>query len=84
MTEEEKKINTVAQKKRQISVRIPDLPISSNIESPDESRRDFLYYATGGVGSVTVGAALWPLINQMNPSADVKALSSIRVDISDV
>ena len=60
MTEEEKKINTVAQKKRQISVRIPDLPISSNIESPDESRRDFLYYSTGGVGSVTVGAALWP------------------------
>ena len=84
MTEEEKKINTVAQKKRQISVRIPDLPISSNIENRDESRRDFLYYATGGVGSVTVGAALWPLINQMNPSADVKALSSIRVDISDV
>ena len=84
MTEEEKKINTVAQKKRQISVRIPDLPISSNIESRDGSRRDFLYYATGGVGSVTVGAALWPLINQMNPSADVKALSSIRVDISDV
>jgi len=29
-----------------------------------------------------VGAAVWPLVNQMNPSADVQALSSIRVDIS--
>ena len=30
------------------------------------------------------GAAVWPLVNQMNPSADVKALASIRVDISAV
>ncbi len=47
------------------------------------TRRDFLYYATGGTAAVaTGGAAVWPLVNQMNPSADVKALSSIRVDIS--
>ena len=52
---------------------------------PDDhtgTRRDFLYYATGGAGAVAVGAAVWPLVNQMNPSADVQALSSIRVDIS--
>ncbi|MFD2738289.1 ubiquinol-cytochrome c reductase iron-sulfur subunit [Sulfitobacter aestuarii] len=48
------------------------------------SRRDFLYYATAGTGAVAVGAAVWPLVNQMNPSADVKALSSIRVDVSGV
>jgi len=30
------------------------------------------------------GAAVWPLVNQMNPSADVLALASIRVDISAV
>ncbi|MCV6591541.1 MAG: ubiquinol-cytochrome c reductase iron-sulfur subunit [Silicimonas sp.] len=46
------------------------------------TRRDFLYYVAGGTGAVTAGAAVWPLVNQMNPSADVKALSSIRVDIS--
>ena len=54
---------------------------------PDDhtgTRRDFLYYATGGAGAVAVGAAVWPLVNQMNPSADVQALSSIRVDISGV
>lgn len=48
------------------------------------SRRDFLYYATAGTGVVATGAAVWPLVNQMNASADVRALSSILVDISDV
>ena len=53
----------------------------------DESagnRRDFLYYATAGVGTVTAGAAIWPLVDQMNPSADVQALSTIFVDVSAV
>ena len=48
------------------------------------SRRDFLFYATGGTAAVGAGSAVWPLINQMNPSADVKALASIRVDISEI
>lgn len=53
-------------------------------EAEQSSRRDFLYYATAGTGAVAVGAAAWPLVNQMNPSADVRALATIRVDISDV
>ena len=52
--------------------------------SEQNSRRDFLYYATAGTGAVAVGAAVWPLVNQMNPSADVRALATIRVDISDL
>ncbi|MBU3028827.1 ubiquinol-cytochrome c reductase iron-sulfur subunit [Paracoccus marinaquae] len=48
------------------------------------TRRDFLYYATAGAGTVAAGAAAWTLVNQMNPSADVQALSSIQVDISGV
>ena len=48
------------------------------------NRRDFLYVATAGTGAVIGGAAVWPLINQMNPSADVQALSSIEVDVSGV
>jgi ubiquinol-cytochrome c reductase iron-sulfur subunit len=47
-------------------------------------RRDFLYYVTGGAAVVATGAAVWPLVNQMNPSADVRALASIEVDISGV
>ncbi|MGR3622095.1 ubiquinol-cytochrome c reductase iron-sulfur subunit [Pseudophaeobacter sp.] len=56
----------------------------SHAEDHEGTRRDFLYYATAGAGAVTAGAAVWPLVNQMNPSADVKALSSILVDISGV
>ena len=33
---------------------------------------------------VATGATVWPLINQMNPSADVRALASIRVDVSGI
>ncbi|WP_158965206.1 ubiquinol-cytochrome c reductase iron-sulfur subunit [Chachezhania sediminis] len=56
----------------------------SHAEDHDEDRRDFLYYATAGAGAVVAGAAIWPLVNQMNPSADVQAMSSIRVDIAGV
>ncbi len=48
------------------------------------SRRDFLYVATASAGAVATGAAVWPLINQMNPSADVRALASIEVDVADL
>lgn len=56
----------------------------SHAEDHEGSRRDFLYYATAGAGAVVTGAAVWPLVNQMNPSADVQALSSIIVDVSGV
>ncbi|MBM1220602.1 ubiquinol-cytochrome c reductase iron-sulfur subunit [Ponticoccus sp. SC2-23] len=56
----------------------------SHADDHQGTRRDFLYYATAGAGAVATGAAVWPLINQMNPSADVQALASIRVDVSGV
>ena len=43
----------------------------ANIEEDEGTRRDFLFYATGGTAAVGAGAAVWPLINQMNPSAAV-------------
>lgn len=45
-------------------------------------RRDFINIAAisfAGVGGLTV---LYPLVNQMNPSADVLALASIDVDLT--
>ncbi|MCH2094396.1 MAG: ubiquinol-cytochrome c reductase iron-sulfur subunit [Rhodobacteraceae bacterium] len=56
----------------------------SHADDHEGTRRDFIYYATAGAGTVATAAAVWPLVNQMNPSADVLALSSIRVDISDI
>ncbi len=48
------------------------------------TRRDFLYVATAATGAVAGGAAIWPLVNQMNPSADVRALASIEVAVEGV
>ncbi|MFE3836784.1 ubiquinol-cytochrome c reductase iron-sulfur subunit [Pseudogemmobacter sonorensis] len=56
----------------------------SQAEDHAGTRRDFLYYATAGAGVVATGAAVWPLVNQMNPSADTRALASIFVDVSGV
>jgi len=56
----------------------------SHAEENAGTRRDFLYYATAGAGVVTAGAVIWPLVNQMNPTRDVMALSSIFVDLSGV
>lgn len=39
---------------------------------------------TAGLGAVAVGATVWPLIDQMNPAADVLALSSTEVDLTPV
>ena len=47
-------------------------------------RRDFLFTATYALGAVGVGAAMWPLIDQMNPDASVKALAITEVDISNI
>ena len=45
-------------------------------------RRDFINIAAVSVAGVGAVAVLYPLINQMNPSADVLALASIEVDVS--
>jgi len=50
----------------------------------DVTRRDFLYVATGGFAAVGAGFAAWPFVAQMNPAANVLALSTTEVDLSPV
>jgi len=38
--------------------------------------------ARRGGGTVAVGAAVWPLVNSMNPAADVRSMATVRVDLS--
>lgn len=45
-------------------------------------RRDFINVAAVSVAGAGAVAVVIPLVNQMNPSADVLALSSIEVDVS--
>ncbi|MGH6915481.1 MAG: ubiquinol-cytochrome c reductase iron-sulfur subunit N-terminal domain-containing protein, partial [Geminicoccales bacterium] len=49
-----------------------------------KTRRDFLYLTTGTTAAVGTAAALWPLIDTMNPSADVLALSTVEVELEGV
>ena len=48
------------------------------------SRRDFLYVATGALATVGALAAVWPFIDQMNPSADVRAMSTTEIDLEPI
>jgi ubiquinol-cytochrome c reductase iron-sulfur subunit len=47
-------------------------------------RRDFINIAAVSFAGVGAAATLYPLVNQMNPSADVLALASIEVDVSQI
>jgi ubiquinol-cytochrome c reductase iron-sulfur subunit len=49
-----------------------------------ETRRDFLYLAAAGMGAVGVGCVAWPLLDTMNPSAEVLALASTEVDLGPI
>ena len=51
-------------------------------EEKKTKRRDFIFTASYALGAVGVGATVWPLIDQMNPDASVKALASTEVDVS--
>lgn len=50
----------------------------------EPTRRDFIVIAASAFGAVGAAAAVWPFIDQMNPSADVLALSSTEVDLSQI
>ena len=57
-------------------------PGSSHADGHEPDRRDFIVVATYAMGAVGAAAVAWPLIDQMNPDASVKALASTEVDVS--
>ncbi len=50
----------------------------------DPSKRDFIVLAASGVAAVGAACSVWPLVDSLNPSADVLAMSSIEVDIGHI
>ena len=50
----------------------------------DAGKRDFLKLVAAAGAAVGVGAMVWPMIDSMNPSADVLALGSVEVDLAPV
>ena len=57
-------------------------PAASELTPTGERRRDFIYIATGAFAAAGAAAVVWPLVDQMAPSADVLALASIDVDLA--
>ena len=53
--------------------------------SEHPSKRDILYIGTASFAAAGVASGVvWPLIHQLNPAENVKALASIEVDVSAV
>ena len=50
----------------------------------EQTRRDFLFLATGMAGAVGLAGLAWPFIDQLSPDASVLATGSVEVDISSV
>lgn len=53
-------------------------------EGTETTRRDFIYIAAGSVAAVGAAATIWPFVNQMNPAADTRAMSTTEVDLTAV
>lgn len=50
----------------------------------DKVRRDFLVLTAGAFAVIGSAAALWPVVDSMNPAADVRAVAQITVDLSPI
>ena len=53
-----------------------------HVSTPEPTRRDFLFIATGAVSAVGAAALAWPFIDQFRPDAAALALATIEVDVS--
>lgn len=58
------------------------VPDSDHHGAGEPRRRDFLNVAAVAFAGVGVGVVVLPLVNQMNPSADVLAQSTTDIDLS--
>ncbi len=53
-------------------------------DKKETTRRDFMVLAASSAACVGAACACFPLLDSMNPSADVLALSSVEIDISGI
>jgi ubiquinol-cytochrome c reductase iron-sulfur subunit len=66
----------------QIMAHEKGLDVSALTETDEPTRRDFIHIATGAAVVAGTGFYVWPLIDQMNPSADTLSLATIEFDMS--
>ena len=60
--------------------------VENGAQPPEEgeTRRDFLMLTTGAFGAFGAAAAVWPLVDQMNPAADTLAASTTEVNLAPI
>ncbi|MBN9543463.1 MAG: ubiquinol-cytochrome c reductase iron-sulfur subunit [Alphaproteobacteria bacterium] len=58
--------------------------MSNNENTKEVTRRDFLTLTATAVAGVGAACALWPLVDSLNPSADVLAMSSTEVNLANI
>lgn len=62
-----------------------ETPFDEAADSGEEpTRRDVLLIAAGGFAAVGAAAALWPLLDQMNPDASTLSQATTEVDIAPI
>ena len=55
-----------------------------NDHPEDESKRDFIFIATGAAAAVGVGSLAWPFVMQMGKAADTLAAGSIEINLENI
>jgi ubiquinol-cytochrome c reductase iron-sulfur subunit len=58
--------------------------VPANGPAPDATKRDFLKLVAGASAVIGTGAIVWPLLDSMNPSKDVLAVSELEVDLAPI
>ena len=61
-----------------------DTPEPALFVEDQPTRRDVLMIAAGGFAAVGAAAALWPLLDQMNPDASTLSMATTEVDLMPV
>jgi ubiquinol-cytochrome c reductase iron-sulfur subunit len=56
----------------------------SDEKKDNVSRRDFVVLAANSMAAVGACCAVWPLVDSLNPAANVTALASVEVDLSEI
>jgi ubiquinol-cytochrome c reductase iron-sulfur subunit len=62
-----------------------ETPFDTAVDSSEEpTRRDVLLIAAGGFAAVGAAAALWPLLDQMNPDSSTLSLATTEVELAPI
>jgi ubiquinol-cytochrome c reductase iron-sulfur subunit len=57
---------------------IDDAETSGQAPEGEPNRRDFIHIMTGAAALGGIAAVAWPLVDQMNPAADMMAIASVE------